>query len=427
MSESSSSSSSSSEEEEPPLTEEGGELSPSPPSTVDPALTENKPICKVRESTNASMGGKTKKDRSKFASDKKLKDLLATADTIQSLEHFMYWKDTFLAEFRQYLDPQETSNAREADERLYIRMQKLAKLCLQLKEFCSDGNVKADGCSVKGQRAVNEFVAQLALSEKLLEEYFPKTKEDEEVVNYNKFNLAAVLVRDGFRVYDLMITTRDYILSLRDGPMSSENILKSNHKSVIQYYLKEIDSFCDCLADLGLYKLMNKCVELYKVRPRTKKKKAFKRETMDPLSDTSDDEVINNGRMFRRSKQDFRSIMDKGWTSGMTREEIKSPWNVEKGADAPSTPAVVARPPEEDLPDPEKPNEWIYYYDPVTEQIGKIPRKRALGENFIIKQERDGTEEQEGAVQEWDGKDGKADLIWKLKDACKGKKKVGKK
>jgi hypothetical protein len=404
-------------EEAPPLADEGV-----PP--VDPALA-GKPICKVRSNTRASMAGKTQKDRSKFASDKKLKDLLATADNIQSMEHFMYWKDEFLSTFRHYLDPQETANAREADEKLYVRMQKLAKLCLQLKEFCADGNIAEEGSSVKGQRAVNEFVAELARSEKLLQEYFPKTKEDEDLVQYNKFNLAAVLVRDGFRVYDLMVTTRDYILNLRDGPMKSEKVLNKNHRSVIQYYLKQIDTFCDCLADLGMYKLMNKCVELFKIRPRKNKKKAFNRETMDPLSDTSDDQVINNGRMFRRSKIDFKSIMDNGWTSGTSGQEVKNPWEVEKGANV--TAAPVIEEPEEELPDPNKPNEWIYYYDPATEKIGKIPRKRALKEDFIIKQDKEGTEEQEGAVQEWDGKEGKDALIWVLKDACKGKTKGAKK
>lgn len=218
-----------------------------------------------------------------------------------------------------------------------------------------------------------------------------------------------------------MVTTRDYILTLRDGALKSENILKPSHKSTIQYYLKQIDSFCDCLADLGMFKLMNKCVELYKVRPRKGKKKPFNRQTGDPLSDTSDEDVINHGRMFRRSKVNFRSIMDHGWTSAITREEIHAPEDRPLASEV--MPEAFVDKPKDELPDPTKPNEWIYYYDPVTDKIGKIPRKRALGANFILRTDESGKEQQDAAIAEWDGKDGKSELIWKLKEACKGKAK----
>jgi hypothetical protein len=389
---------------------------------IEPIMDENltgRPICKVRASTNAS--GK-KKDRSQFRGDQKLKELLANADEINSIEHFTYWKDEFLETFRNYLDDEETCNAREADEKLYFRMQKLAKMVIQLKDLCKSGSITPDYCNVKGQRAINEFIAELASSEKVMHVYFPKKLEDELAVKYNKFNLAAVLVRDGFRVYDLMITTRDYIVSLRENEMSSENVLSKNHNQIIQFYLKEIESFCDCLADLGMYKLMNKCVELYKIRPRNRKKKHFDRSTMGALSDTDDDETTNAGRMFRRRKANFRSIMDDGWMSGVTGQEVNNPDEVEQEPDGRSTSKQAL---EEELPDPTKPNEWIYYYDPNTDCLGKIPREKAVREGFVITADECGKEKQDDAVQDWDGPEGKTNLIWTLKNACKGKGKDG--
>lgn len=398
-----------SESEEPSLSEE---------PAVDEVLA-SKPICKVRGEANAS---NKKSNHKAFLGDQKLKELLANADEINSIEHFTYWKDEFLETFGKYLDEDETCNAREADEALYIKMQKLASICLEIKELCKEGSISPKGCTVKGQRTINEFIAVLAKSETLIQIYFPKTLEDEEEVKYNKFNLAAVLVRDAFRVYDLMVSTRDYIVALKDNEMKSENVLNKNHRLVIQYYFKEIDSFCDCLADLGMYKLMIKCVELYKVRPRNRKKKSFDRHTMGPLSDTDDDENTNAGRMFRRARKNFRSIMDRGWTSGVTREEVKPPDFVERGSNGISTSDQTT---EDDRPDPTQPNEWIYYYDPDTDCVGKIPRKKALGENFIITADDSGKEKQEGAVDDWDGPEGKTKLIWQLKDACKGKGKKG--
>eukprot|EP00934_Nitzschia_sp_Nitz4_P009315 Nitzschia sp. Nitz4//scaffold117_size69655//67930//69153//NITZ4_006033-RA/size69655-processed-gene-0.33-mRNA-1//1//CDS//3329533678//9305//frame0 len=389
---------------------------------VDPALTE-KPICKVRERTNASMGGMTQKDRSQFATDQKLKDLLATADDIKSLEHFIYWKDEFLSTFRHYLDPVESANARVADEKLYARLQKLAKSCLRVKTLCSEGGIDKEGSSVRGIKALNEFVAEISRVEKDVEDYFPKTSEDEQNVGYNKFNVAAVLVRDGFRVYELIVITRDYIASLRDGPLQEGDILKPNARSIINYYFKVIDTLCDTLADLGLHKLMDKCVELYKIRPRNKKKKVYDRATMDPLSDSSDEENINGGRMFRRPKKNFRAIMDKGWTSGMTGEEIHDPVEDEKAEEEDAVHQPKAQD-EDEEPDPQMPEEWIYYWDATSETIGKIPRRRAMLDGFIIRADGQGNEDQEAAVREWDDKDGvkgKGSLIWDFKDACKGK------
>jgi len=387
---------------------------------TDDTLTD-RPICKVRKSTNAS-NNKTKKDRSQFRGDQKLKDLLANADEIQSIEHFTYWKDEFLDTFRDYLNGEETSNARETDEALYQRMQKLAKICIRLKELCKDGSITLEGCNVKGQRAVNEFLAELSGLETAMSSYFPKTVEDEITVKYNKFNLAAVLIRDGFRVYDLMITTRDFMISLRDNEMKSERVFQRNQKKVLQFYLNEVDSFCDCLADLGMYKLMCKCVELYKIRPRNRKKKPFDRSTMGPLSDTDDDNSTNKGRMFRRRKCNFRSIMDHGWTSGLTGNEVKDPNEVEE---EPNGPSMSSQSGKEELPDPTKPNEWIYYYDPDNNCIGKIPRKKAVGEGFIITTDGSGKEQQDNAILDWDGPELKTKLIWAMKDACKSKGKNG--
>jgi hypothetical protein len=209
---------------------------------------------------------------------------------------------------------------------------------------------------------------------------------------------------------------------LRDNELKSEHVLKKNHKKVIQYYLTEIESFCDCLADLGMYKLMIKCLELFKVRPRNRKKKPFNRSTMGPLSDTEDEDTTNAGRMFRRRKKNFRSVMDHGWTSGVTGEEVKDPDAVEQEVDGTST---INHNTEDDLPDPRIPNEWIYYYDPNTNCVGKIPRKKAAGEGFIITTNESGKEKQDDAAKDWDGPDGKTKLIWALKEACKGRGKEG--
>jgi hypothetical protein len=376
------------------------------------ASTEEAPVAKTD-------GPKSKKKTSALLQDKKLKALLETADDIQSLEHYIYWKAEFLDGFREYLDPAGTATAREADDALYATMQQLAKMVHAVKQLCASGGISEAGCNVKAQNTLYEFVAEMAKVELEIRAYFPKTSADEDKVGYTKFNLAAVLVRDGFRVYDIMVTTRDYIIALRDGPLKQGEILKANSTRIMEAYIKGIEKFCDTMADIGMYKLMNKCVELYKIRPRKKKKKVFNRKAMDPLSDTSgSDTAVSGGRLFCRSKVDFKAIMDNGWTSGVTGEEVDKP-SEQPGEEGEDT--HVGGKKEEKKEDPRKPNQWIYYYDPATEKIGKISRRMCLADNFIIRRGEDGKEVQDAAVPEWDGEEGKEALIWQLKDALKGK------
>lgn len=272
--------------------------------------------------------------------DNRFKQFLENADEIASIEHFKYWKDEFLATFRQYLDPMGTATARESDEELYLELERLAKLCVNTKTLIKEGKITPDFSSVKGQKTINEMISCMGTCETSIDKYFPKTKEEEAICGYSKFELAAVSVRDGFRVYGLMVLTRDTIralISKGGGPKPNlDKVLKPNQMSIIQYYFRSLESFTQTMADLGMFKLMQKCEEIYKVRPRGKKKKtkmkkkqAFDRHgTKDALSDTSgdDDDSIHGKRMFQKSKQEFKAIMDDGWSNGFQKgQEIKAP------------------------------------------------------------------------------------------------------
>jgi hypothetical protein len=269
-----------------------------------------------------------KKHASAALDDNRFKEFVQNADEIESIEHFTYWKDEFLATFRQYLDPVGTATARECDEELYFELERLAHHTIKVKKLVTEGNITPEKCSVKGQKCINEMLTNITTCEKSINIYCPKTQVEEKICGYSKFELAAVLVRDGFRVYGLMTATRDYIQGLVKGVLS--DVLKPNQHSIIQYYCRCLDSFTQIISDLGMFKLMTKCIELYKVRPRKKKKKKFNSKTTsltDALSDTSGSD--NNapggkgGRMFQRSKIKTKAIMDKGWSSGLDGKEVK--------------------------------------------------------------------------------------------------------
>jgi hypothetical protein len=268
-----------------------------------------------------------KKHASAALDDNRFKEFVQNADEIESIEHFTYWKDEFLATFRQYLDPVGTATARECDEELYFELERLAQYTIKVKKLVTEGSITPEKCSVKGQKSINEMLTTITTCENSINKFVPKTQAEESSCGYSKFELAAVLVRDGFRVYGLMTATRDYIQGLVKGVLS--DVLKPNQHSIVQYYCRCLDSFTQIISDLGMFKLMSKCIELYKVRPRKKKKKKFNSKTTsltDALSDTSESD--NNapgkgGRMFQRSKMRTKAIMDKGWSSGLDGKEVK--------------------------------------------------------------------------------------------------------
>ena len=274
-------------------------------------------------------------------------------DTIGSHEEFEDWKDEFLKTFRQYLNPIGTATAREVDEELYLELENLAKACLETKKLVKEGKITPDYCSVSGQRCINEMITMVKNCEASIEAYVPKTKALDKKCGYTKFELAAVLVRDGFRAYGLMTATRDYLVSLVNEGGALSEVLKPNQLTIAMYYFLRLEAFQEFMADLGMYQMMEQCVEIYKIRPRNKKKNKFNRNgRKDALDVSTDDEraarkvqpppsppVVpepepesepeEEGPMFQNKHKDgpkVRAIIDNGWSVGfMPGEEIKAP------------------------------------------------------------------------------------------------------
>jgi len=81
-------------------------------------------------------------------------------------------------------------------------------------------------------------------AEKALAKFIPSTSQDEEIMGYNKFELAAVLIQDGFQVYEILKGTRDIIVQLQ-ATILKEIRLSRDNMSIIEFYLRQIQSFCD--------------------------------------------------------------------------------------------------------------------------------------------------------------------------------------
>jgi hypothetical protein len=81
-----------------------------------------------------------------------------------------------------------------------------------------------------------------------LAKFIPSTSLDEEKMGYNKFELGAVLIQDGFQVYEILKGTRDIIVQLQATIL--KDIMSRDNMSIIEFYLRQIQSFCDVSVSL---------------------------------------------------------------------------------------------------------------------------------------------------------------------------------
>ena len=246
----------------------------------------------------------------------------------------------------------------------------------------------------------------------------PKTWAHEEKVGYDKFELAAVLIKDGFRANEIMLTTRDYILSLRAGPL--HGIIDKNSQRFIEFYEREISVFVDVMADLGLMKAVKKCLAIYKKEPRKSKKSKAKSITVPD----SDKQV---------------KAVDKGSTPGKpsTKTAAKAappPKKPAGGGAAGAKKSTPAGAKEEEEPESKEEEEDdgedgegeegpdIIYFDPKTGQIGKVPRALCIAKDIIVTKDEQGEEINDGIIED---KHEKSHINWELKKVEKKKPKEG--
>jgi len=198
--------------------------------------------------------------------DPVLKDLLNEAKNFSTPDDFKGWRKSFLDAYENYLDEIGRENAHSAETHLLTNVKQLSKTVIKVHAFTQDGSITNERASVKGQRALTDMTDQMASTEKLLHQFMPTTQEVEEKMGYNKFELGAVLIADGFEVYEILKGVKDITTLMMKT--SLEQATSSNSKGVMTFFIRQVDTFADVMADLGLLNLMEKVVEVYQKYPR---------------------------------------------------------------------------------------------------------------------------------------------------------------
>jgi len=355
-------------------------------------------------------------------SDQKLEQLLKDVGSIQTGEGLLEWKASFLKAYKSYLDPDGVLNAREADDRLVKILQGLALASLQVQRLFENGNISTTQVTAEGRRGLGNWIEQMTLAEKTVATFCPKTRANVDKVGYDKFELGAVLIQDGLRAYEIMLTNRDFIQEMTNGPL--QGILDKNHLSIISFYSNVMQSFVDIMSDLGLMKLMTKCVSVYQDEARPDRS-----NEPDLLVESDTDEVVVDENLEKvPDKHGSKSKGSNTLSKGKAGEEKKKSKSGKKTrgveGDNPAGPPKDDQ--EEDEPPPQDGDGGegakIIYFDPKTGSIGLLEREKCMANDLIFARNSDGRPENNGVIDRTAEKD---NLVWLLKKLEKTKPKEG--
>jgi hypothetical protein len=206
----------------------------------------------------------------------------------------------------------------------------------------------------------------------------------------------------------LLKTTKDIITDLQDKVL--DDVLPTHQKSIIQFYLRQVQSFNDVMADLGLFGLMQDILEMYKVIPRNKKKGPPPKEGMKPRAPAQQpeqadvDEEPQIVELDPNKKYNFRAEFTNGYIDPFSGTAPGPEGNSNNKDEQQGSGG------DED---------FIIYFDMKTGTIGKIPRSECASKSLIVSQTDEGEEEMQGAIEDDDERE---KLIWDMKKAMKVKK-----
>ena len=200
--------------------------------------------------------------RNPLTEDPTIKKLLDEITDIPNELQFKRWKEEFLTQFDKYLDPVATNNANRAFREFSDAVISLAQDVRRMEVFRENGDMTEDRCSVQARRCLGNFSSKINRSTIMMDQLMPPTQEAEREAGFTKFNLGAILVRDGFVEYDRLEKIKIHLNDLRRSGL--DIVADSLTLSAIDKYGAAFDQLLDILADLGLSEVMEQCTSFIK-------------------------------------------------------------------------------------------------------------------------------------------------------------------
>ena len=146
--------------------------------------------------------------------DPSLKSLLSDVSTVRDEVGFDKWRTSFLECYTQYLDKSGSAKAESAFKDFTTGLGALKKVNTKLEGLIEKGDLSVDRVSVKGKMAMSELKAKVGNTVQHLQQLLPTTEKEIQSLGFSKWHMGAVLVRDGFTEYAIMMQSQAVLRSL---------------------------------------------------------------------------------------------------------------------------------------------------------------------------------------------------------------------
>ena len=197
-------------------------------------------------------------DVNPLKSDPELQVLLKRLDGIKKYKKFQGWKAKFLARLEQFLYQSGMTPAQAASNAFDTQLNNLVKRANKVQDHIEKGELSDQRKTVKAALNLSEMCNSLTTVVTELEHWIPYNATQEKRRKFTKFHLGAVLIREGFHQYITMTAIND---ALKFIGSELQSVADRQQHELFAQYKKDVQRFCDVMADLQLYEVMLKCIE----------------------------------------------------------------------------------------------------------------------------------------------------------------------
>ena len=197
-------------------------------------------------------------DTNPIKSDAELSALVRRLDKVKKYKTFQRWKGGFLERLESFLYEAGMQPAEKNGNDFDTQLTKFIKQATKVQDHIAKGELSDTKKTVKASLALSEMCNKLTVLVNEIETLIPFKKDEERKKKFSKFHLGAVLIRQNFKQYAKMQAIGDALVEIGE---KLETVADRQQHELMEMYRKQVQRFCDVMADLNLYDIMMKCIE----------------------------------------------------------------------------------------------------------------------------------------------------------------------